>query len=157
MRIVVFSDSHRHSPPLDRIVRAHPDAWCFLHLGDGALDLEALRVRHPNHAFRGVRGNNDWSTVFPESDMLCCEGKRIFFTHGHTFRVKLGLDDLERYARGLGADIALFGHTHTPFQDYRGGLYMMNPGSVAHPLSGKPSYGFVDITGAGVVTNIVYL
>ena len=48
----------------------------------------------------------------------------------------------------------LYGHTHNAFTDYEEGLYMMNPGS----LNGwQATYGTLDITPQGIVTNIVKL
>ena len=36
----------------------------------------------------------------------------------------------------VGADPALFGHTHKLFYDKHNGLAMMNPGSIGAPLYG---------------------
>lgn len=48
------------------------------------------------------------------------------------------------------ADLLLFGHTHQPLTDYEDGLYLMNPGSLGY----GGTYGYVDITPAGIVTNL---
>lgn len=155
MRIVVFSDSHRDYFPLQRIMLAQPKAEVFLHLGDGEEEFEQLRQRFPTKLMRGVAGNCDWGSIGRKFDLITCEGKRIFFTHGHIYGVKAGLDDLLRAARNMGADIALYGHTHVPHTEYVDGMYVMNPGSTSSPRDGKPSYGVIDITPAGIVTNIV--
>jgi len=157
LRIVVFSDSHRNYRILHTIVNTHPTADWFVHLGDGLDELELLRQNHPDKAFRGVRGNNDWGSSLPVSDILWCDGKKVFLTHGHTLGVKLQLDALQLQARSVGAHIALFGHTHMPCQNYEDKLYLLNPGSVTLPATGRPSYGLVDITPAGIVTNVAYL
>ena len=62
------------------------------------------------------------------------------------FHVKFGLTELEQAAREAHADICLFGHTHQQMTDYRGGLYLMNPGAVA-----EGCYGMVDITPGGIM------
>ena len=41
------------------------------------------------------------------------DGIKIFFTHGHKWGVKYSTDRLFYKAKEIGAQIALFGHTHT--------------------------------------------
>ncbi|HNW05286.1 MAG TPA: metallophosphoesterase family protein, partial [Oscillospiraceae bacterium] len=84
-------------------------------------------------------------------------GKTVFYTHGFRFGVKSGLADLKREARSLGADIALYGHTHIPYVAYEDGLYLMNPGSIGRPRVGKPNYGIVDITDGGTLLHTAEL
>jgi putative phosphoesterase len=106
---------------------------------------------------RGVAGNSDWGSVGKMIDSITVLNKKIVFAHGHTFNVKAGADEFLTTARNLGAHIALYGHTHTALRNYEDGLYIMNPGSVAVPRGGPPTYGMIDITPAGVVTTIVEL
>ena len=99
-------------------------------------------------------GNCDWGSVLPYQGEYILNKKTIFYTHGHIYQVKYGLETFIAAARDRHADIALFGHTHDPMTDYRDGLYLMNPGS----LSGSDgTYGILDITPAGIVTNILKL
>lgn len=53
-------------------------------------------------------------------------------------------------AKERGADVLLYGHTHVPMTDYEDGLYILNPGSLR-----SGTYGVVDLSGAGVVLNII--
>lgn len=152
MRIVVFSDSHKNYFALQRIVLSQPTAELFLHLGDGEQEFEQLMARFPDRLMRGVAGNCDWASIGKRSDTITCEGKKIFLAHGHLLGVKAGLDSFLQAARKAGADIALYGHTHIAHTEYIDGMYVMNPGSVS---GAKPSYGFIDITSGGIVTNIV--
>ena len=157
MRIVVFSDSHNNFAVLHKIIKAQPSAELFIHLGDGEAEFDDLCSQYPNKPLLAVRGNCDWVSFKNTEELLTCNGKRVFFTHGHLFNVKVGLESLKNYARGLGADIAMFGHTHAALTAYEDGLYLFNPGSVSLPKDGRPSYGILDITEAGIVTNIVRL
>lgn len=157
MRIVVFSDSHNDFFSLKEVMRVQATAEAFIHLGDGRKEFEYICTNYPFKIMRCVTGNCDWGMPGEISDTLAVEGKKILFTHGHTFGVKSGLDKLKSYARGIKADIVLFGHTHDALELYEDGIYYMNPGSISNPRYGKPSYGTVDITNAGVVTSIVYL
>ena len=101
-----------------------------------------------------MRGNCDWGSTLPTIGEITLEGKKIFYTHGHAYNVKYSLYQIVCAARERKADILLFGHTHQPLTDYEDGLYLMNPGSL-HGTEG--SYGIVDLTPAGIVTNLVRL
>lgn len=152
MRILVLSDSHGARRKVERAIEQQPTAEVVIHLGDGAGDLEYARYEHPDKAFYQVCGNCDRCCDFPIEDTITLEGKKLLFTHGHAFRVKYTLEDLDAHARQKGADIVLFGHTHRPVTGYCDDLYWMNPGSLQ-----DNNYGFIDITDKGIVTNLVKL
>ena len=154
MRILAISDSHGATAPITKAIdMLTPDVVCFL--GDGARQAENI-ADECNIPFHIVKGNCDLG-FYEESKLIELCGKRIFMTHGHKYYVKGGVGTLKEAARKTGADIVLFGHTHTPFEQYDNGLYMLNPGSCACPRNAKPSCGYVDIVGGSVVTNIVEL
>lgn len=157
MRIVVFSDSHNNFFVLKEIMRVQLNADAFIHLGDGKKEFDYLCANHPFKMMRSVAGNCDWSVNSNDRDTMTVCGKTIFFTHGHNFGVKSGLERLKQYAHEIGADIALYGHTHEADAFYEDGVYYMNPGSVSLPRGGPASYGIIDITEAGIVTAIVPL
>ena len=152
MRILVVSDTHRDRAALRRAVLAQPSAEVVIHLGDGAEEAEEMKLNFPEKMFLLVRGNCDWgSTLLPEA-VAEFAGKRIFYTHGYTYNVKYGIYEAVSAARRSKADVLLFGHTHVPLTEYRDGLFVMNPGS----LNGScGTYGVLDLTPAGIVTNIV--
>jgi predicted phosphodiesterase len=62
-----------------------------------------------------VRGNGDAENL-PPSDVLDFVGHRFFLTHGHLYRIYAGYDTLITSAAAMGADAALFGHTHVPLK-----------------------------------------
>jgi putative phosphoesterase len=99
----------------------------------------------------------DWGSTAKFLDTLVLEKKRILFVHGHTFHVKQSTDLILSEAQLLGADVALFGHTHVAMTDYVDGIHLLNPGSVSLPRYGNPTYGVIDITDAGIVPRIVTL
>ena len=124
MKILVFSDSHRALGTMyDAIERLRPDA--VLHLGDH-LD------------FYHVPGNCDFFTSAPPSLTVSLDGVRIFLTHGHLFGVKSGLTRLTLEARRVGAQLALFGHTHRALLEEQDGLWLMNPGACG---AGRSDFG----------------
>ena len=145
MRILVCSDSHGRRDRLLKALDQQPKAEIYVFLGDG-VDDAAFLPREGKEAYL-VRGNCDGGSDLPLWQEFTCMGKKILCTHGHRSYVKFGLGDLERTARDRGADLALYGHTHRPRLEYIGGIYFFNPGS----LWENGSYGFVDITAAGIV------
>lgn len=159
MRIIVISDTHGFYNRLYSIVMRNPKADAFIHLGDCVDECRDLLRNFPDLAgkFFYVRGNCDYGSdapVFKTIDIA--PGHRIFATHGDRFGVKYDLGTLITTAKENECDIALFGHTHERLCTYEDGVYIMNPGSAACPRDGKPcSYGFIDITDAGIVTNNV--
>lgn len=156
-RIIVFSDSHNYVDTLCEIVNRHPKADCFLHLGDGARDVEDLRIWFPDKQILAVRGNCDYGTDEAYERTLDVGATRIFFTHGHTYGVKQGGDRILAKARELSADIACFGHTHQSLCVYQDGIHLLNPGSTGLPRNGIASYGMIDLTQAGIVVRVVPL
>lgn len=149
MRILAVSDTHGDLYSLRCAVRQQPKAEIVLHMGDGERELAELKMEFTDRMIVGVRGNCDWGSASPDTQELILEGKKIFLTHGHLYQAKMGLSTIIGTARDRKAHILLFGHTHTPYQAYEEGLYILNPGS----LSGADaSYGIVDITPAGIVT-----
>jgi putative phosphoesterase len=157
MRLVVASDSHGAAWRLLDAVQqqlegegeqsgAAVSPQCLMFLGDGEDDLHILRKYCPQLKIYAVRGNCDSQhSDLPEVDVMVLAGVKIMYMHGHQYAVKSTNDSLLAAARVHGAQLTLFGHTHTPYYSYEDGLYIFNPGSIeAH------SYGVVDITDAGV-------
>lgn len=154
MRILVTSDTHRDPGSLRQAIMAQPKAEVVIHLGDGAEDVDSLRFSFPDRTFLQVKGNCDWGSTLPAVGEYETEGVKIFYTHGHLYGVKSGDYTIVSEARSRKANILLFGHTHQPREDYEDGLYVMNPGR----LSGYgPTYGIIDITGQGIVLNVMKL
>ena len=151
MRAIVFSDSHGNYDVLEKIVEMHKDgAGIFIHLGDGEREAELLSYAYSEKKFIFVAGNCDFGSTEKDYDIIEFGGKRIFLTHGDRFGVKSSLDELKNEGAKFGADIILYGHTHIAYTEYKNGVYIMNPGSCGKPREGKPSYGIIDITEAGI-------
>ena len=157
MRLVVFSDSHGNFDALYTVVRRHPEADAFVHLGDGEKEMgEIVRV-FPEKIFYCVCGNCDSGSDAKSTEVLVLEGVRVFMTHGDMHSVKYDLLHLKHEARSRKAKLALFGHTHIAHQEYDNQLYLLNPGSVSYPRVGNPTYGIADILPGGIATSIMEL
>lgn len=153
MRILVVSDTHGDFHSLKCAVEAQPTAEIIIHCGDGAEQYQFLKDMLSDKTVIGVRGNCDWSSMLPVTELAEVKGKKIFITHGHLYNAKFTTMQLEYAAREQKADILLFGHTHEALTDYNDGLYIMNPGSCSGYYA---TYGIIDITDKGdIVTNIV--
>ena len=153
MRILVVSDSHGDYRSLKKAIAAQPSAEVIVHCGDGANEVESLKIDFPEKKLIAVRGNCDWSSMLPSTEVAQVGGKRLFITHGHLYQAKFTIYNMICAAREEKADILLYGHTHCAMNEYDDGLYIMNPGS-CHGYGA--TYGYIDITDKGdIVTNIV--
>lgn len=154
MRILVVSDTHGDASALRSAIMAQPKAELVIHLGDGEREFMDLRASFPEKMFISVCGNCDFGSQLPVMEEITLEGIKIFYTHGHFYNVKFGDCELISAARDRKANVVLYGHTHVKDNRYEDGLYILNPGSL-HGYGA--SYGTVDITKAGIVTNIIDL
>ena len=157
MKCLVFSDSHGSIFNMRRAIMANRDAEVAFFLGDGLSDAEALSLEFPDLAWIAVRGNCDYTAIFRGSEVLKKESislctKRIVLTHGDLYDAKYSLDRLKYLALSENADILLFGHTHSPYEEYvnaqERSFYLFNPGSVS--LSGA-SFGVMSFADNGDV------
>ena len=158
MRIVVLSDTHGNYFNLESIILRNTDADWIIHLGDGEHELDNFILSHQKLAPKiiHVAGNCDFDSLSNDVFVLPVLDHKILATHGHLYGVSGSLDRLKSLALTNGCDIVLFGHTHVRYQSNENGLYIMNPGSASlHRDGKKPSFGHIDISPAGVVTNIV--
>ena len=160
-KILIFSDLHYASGTLRGAIETHPEAEYAIFLGDGLRKFRDILKDYPKLAAACVKGNCDLAVDYdtlhtPVVQSTVYEGVRVFFCHGHTFKVKdavIGVSALTATAKKDGARIALFGHTHRPFceeYDYGNGerITVFNPGSIGDPPMGtSPSYGVLTVNG----------
>ena len=125
MRVLVLSDSHGAARRLRAVLETEADCPVVFFLGDGLSDLEKAKEAFPARKFVAVQGNCDRMGEYTSYDDFAyqyIEGHTIIATHGHRAAVRYGLGDLLQKAQGVRADVALFGHTHRPQQETRGGV-----------------------------------
>ena len=153
MKLLVFSDSHGHLSPMREAILRNPDADCILYLGDGIRDLSSL-ADVPSIPILAVRGNCDIGfDGYPHEEALTLEERRILLCHGHFYGVKGGTGALLARAKCDGYHIALFGHTHIPFESYDPdtGIYLFNPGSIGKRDAGAYSFGIITLQNQSVL------
>lgn len=176
-RILIVSDSHGRSQNIKTAIdKEHPDM--LIHLGDLEDDPELVRgwlddaakvwnaLGHDSPEERislpvpavFIQGNCDRYHTgngindLRQSAVFELNGHRFFCTHGHRQGVSLGLENLMYTAMENDCDIALYGHTHVPFDDsFEGygdigcGVRILNPGSITSPRGGS-SKGYLLMT-----------
>ena len=159
LKIVVISDSHGDDQKLSELIHRHiNDAGIFIHLGDGQREFSKIAQMFPDKKMLSVPGNCDWGGSSQTTKILNVSGRKILYTHGHTYRVKSGLDLLKEAAMTKDVHIALFGHTHVPVSSFDGKLYLLNPGSMIGGVGGtKCSYGIIELTKDSIEPRIVSL
>ena len=156
MKIGIISDSHGDNNAVEKAVKLMAGVDAIIHLGDYAKDGKYIRKLHPGQLYV-VSGNCDFFTDAdtPSELVLEMEGKKVFVTHGHKYRVKDGLNTLYYRVLELDADIVLFGHTHSSQIVKVEGMVFLNPGSVSRPRNTKrPTYGIIEISKGNIKPEI---
>ncbi|MEE1047632.1 MAG: YfcE family phosphodiesterase [Clostridia bacterium] len=130
MKALIMSDSHKAFSAVCSVIDANPDINMIIHAGDVHRDVEDIMDAYPMIPCAYVLGNNDFSVWdVPYDRFFEWGGKKIFLTHGHNYGVKLSPARVVKEAKKLGADICIFGHTHTKYFDDND-IIVINPGSV---------------------------
>ena len=166
MKILVLSDSHGRPDRISEAVKLHKNTLdLVIFLGDGVNDMKYCEGALSGVPVISVSGNHeDAVSTFlsgekaPSELMLGLDGYKLLLMHGHKFGVKGTLTRALSYAYEKGADMLLFGHTHTPYEKYypegtelasgtsERGMYAFNPGSI-----GSGRAGLVELRSNGVL------
>ena len=98
-----------------------------------------------------VMGNNDFFSDLPREKEFQIGKYKVWLTHGHTYYVSMGDENIKREARERGVDIVMFGHSHRPIVDIDDGIIAVNPGSLTYPRQEdrKPSYIVMELNDKG--------
>ncbi len=144
MKFLVFSDSHKSTNGIDRAIEKHKDITHIIFCGDVEEDREYLEMIYGRtHSVCAVCGNNDFFSSTPLKRIMKCEGYNIYITHGHKEKVKSTLSLLESVGKTNGADMCIFGHTHTQHYSNENGIIFLNPGAIG---SLRKEYAIIDVT-----------
>lgn len=130
MKCLVVSDSHGDRDVLVRLKEAYRgQVDAFFHCGDSELP-------HDDALFEDmyvVQGNMDFDAALPDEVNPTVAGVAVYMAHGHLIGVNMGLDHLLANATAQHAALAFFGHTHQLGVERRGGILVLNPGSITYP------------------------
>lgn len=131
-RYDVISDTHGFLSP--ELLEELEGADVIVHAGDicSPSDYRTLCGIAP---VQMCTGNNDWS--YDYGPMV--RSRKIFYGSD----LKWQLTHYRQHLNLTMSDIAVFGHTHTPFleRDEWTGTLVMNPGSPTYPRRSRPSMG----------------
>jgi putative phosphoesterase len=133
MKVLVISDSHGRHDLLRKAIGQEAPIDLLIHAGDVEGDLDKILGPAREYDVKVVAGNMDRSADMKMSQVFALGGHKVFLTHGHYFGVSYTKRELREKAAQCGCDIAIFGHTHTPFMEVQDDILMLNPGSVSKP------------------------
>lgn len=148
MRYLIVSDTHGAHMAFREVLELTGSIQGLIHLGDSEIKEESMQLMVGEETkLYLVRGNRDRDDTLPLDQLIEIAGKKIFVTHGHRYKVDGGTNSLEAHAKSLGADVAMYGHTHRPDERTVDGLKIINPGSLSRPRqeSGKPTYMLLEV------------
>jgi putative phosphoesterase len=158
-RVVVLADTHLRSGRArqlpDIVWRAIDASDLVLHAGD-VVDRSLLDELDAHRApYRAVLGNNDHTLTLPEQEEFHVGGVSIALVHdsgptkGRAARLRRRFPD---------ARVVVFGHSHTPCNEWHDGQLLFNPGSATERRR-QPhhSYGVLDLAGGEVRAHDIIL
>ena len=131
MKVGILSDTHSIKECIDETIPYLKKCDLIIHAGDNFADSKYIHSM-TKIGIMAVKGNCDFDNV--EDELLFdIEDKLKFLCHGDKYDVKYGLDKIETKAKSVGADIVIFGHSHTPLNLKKEKILYLNPGSASLP------------------------
>ena len=152
-RILIISDSHRHSENVKAAIEKSGPFDVLIHLGDLVDSMDEIREWAGCPCYF-VSGNCDYDYKMQACQIINLPPHRIFAVHGHRYGVSSDTLRLEYAAKEVGCDIALFGHTHVPYIYEGKDIKVVNPGSCSIPrqYDRKKTYVVLEQDEAGDVS-----
>ncbi len=154
MIIAAVADTHGNTDLIiNKLAKLKLDHLLFAgdYYQDGQIIARKLKI--PAHI---VAGNCDVTHRAKQEELITFLNQDILLVHGHQYGVKRDLNRLYYRAREMEVDAVVFGHTHSPYCEKTGGLWMINPGSPVRPrLPGYGSFALIDIDENGLKARIV--
>ncbi len=144
-KVLIFSDTHdcMNEIPFFKEIDEYD---YFIFLGDGFEEVEKWSIKNKIvDKFIAVTGNCDYSPNIERQKFFDIDGVKIFITHGDIYNVKNSYQKISDKAKSIGADIAMFGHTHYADKQNVDGVILFNPGSVMPRGRDYASVGYLEI------------
>lgn len=149
-KIGVLSDTH--GLLRDEVKSRLQGCAMILHAGDVGSPFVLAELRDLAEVV-AVRGNVDtgvWAYQLRREEYVDVEGRRICVVHD--------LSTLSLDPAAAGIDIVIYGHSHKPVAEWKGGILYLNPGSAGPQRFHLPiSLALLTIEGEKVSPEIVEL
>ncbi len=149
-RVGVISDTH--GLLRDEVLGKLQGCDLIVHAGDvgNSSVLEDLMRIAEVVAVRGNVDTGPWAAELPHLEYVQVEDMTICVVHNIA---ELDLDPL-----AAGVDVVIYGHSHKPAAEWKGGILYLNPGSVGPRRFHLPvSMAFLHVGTEGVAPEIVSL
>jgi len=148
-KIVVISDTHisGSGPKIpERLVEELKSADLCIHAGD-FVGKHAVAEIERYAKLVGVKGNMDGDDItFPRKTVITVEGVKIGVIHGQGSPRALPEYSARQFGGEKDLRIVIFGHSHHPFNETRGGVVLFNPGSPTDTMyTDVNSFGIIEI------------
>ena len=159
MKIGVISDTHLSSGNCElpeELISGLKTCGLIIHAGDlvDTCVLEPLNRISKVEAVCGNMDNHKVRSELEDKKILNIEGKKICVMHGYG-RPDALVDILKKEFFSEKPDIIIFGHSHTPKNEYIDGVLFFNPGSVTDTVFAPyRSYGIIEIDKGGIKAEI---
>ena len=162
MRIGVISDTHLSSNECElpnKLISELKKCSLIIHAGD-FVNICVLNFLKEISKVEAVCGNMDGHEVKSELEsrkILNIEGKKICIMHGYGHPDKL-VEILKNEFSAEKPDIIIFGHSHSPKNEYIDGALFFNPGSATDTVYAPYlSYGIIEINKGEIKAEICKL
>ncbi len=149
MIIGIISDTHDRLDRIDWALGVFRDEGVelLIHAGDFVAPFTLKPYLEGPWEFIGIFGNNDGDQILLDKrsggkirtapHVLHAGGRKIVVTHYP--------DAVDVMAEGPGADVVIYGHTHTPeIRKVEGGGLIINPGECCGWSTGRSSIAVLD-------------
>lgn len=127
--LIAVSDSHGNRAAIEKLFPRFSECDYIIHLGDTSSDGLFIKKAFGDKVYI-INGNCDMYPLGVDELTLDIEGVKIFACHGHKYNVKRETLSLFRRAEELGANVALYGHTHAAEELSINGIQIFNPGNL---------------------------
>ena len=129
MKIGIISDTHGSLP--QKVLTLFKGVKAIFHAGDiGSFSvIEDLADIAPVYAVAGNMDRGALAKRFPKTDLIELNDFCVYMIH------ELYLLDIDPATAGVNC--VIFGHTHTPHIEEKGGVLFVNPGSASIPRFGQ--------------------
>ncbi|TFG58685.1 MAG: metallophosphoesterase [Candidatus Aminicenantes bacterium] len=148
--IGILSDSHDNLTRVREAVRLFNDAGCSLviHAGDFVAPFTVDELRNLRAPVKAVFGNCDGERAGLAKAFEGLGELReapLKFSHAGLRFLVCHLDSpIGRHLASKAYDVVVFGHTHKPLAERRGGVLLVNPGETGGWLSGRSTIALLD-------------